>query len=415
MCDRNCLGPLDVQGRILRGEKLIFEGDFQVYVGPDAKSWIYFNLVAGDWSLINEFNSPSVDIAVNGRTTHGGHLTLNKCTFINLKNNFQAGAAKGKNSMEDVGTKVVLQGLGGLDIVFEEVTGSEELVVSYTLINWFLPRNLGAVATTSFLWNFSQSRNDQEGWADDLDSGVARYLPVSLAQAKLPNLDTLARADAEMDDLCWLASLCSGVATTWCMRQIKSGNNLLEISVFNKCPSTDAAGKIGYNVFSSLAAEYPRVFLADALPNFQRSKAELKLEKVVNYVELAREQKVVELKIATSVLCLELLTYQCCLKAGRTPENLEGKNLVNKLSDLRKYFRFIDKKFTDDVLRGGIRNPLLHTGQIPLMNFQELSDWADGLYSLTVKMLFCILGYHGKYRDNSQGNALVDAPMEKLP
>src|SRR5207244_3654792 len=136
----------------------------------------------------------------------------------------------------------------------------------------------------------------------------------------------------------------------------------------------------------------------------------LRLGEVVDYMEQARHQKVIQVRIAILVLCLELLSYQWCLQNSSTADELSDKNIVSKLKFMRKTFRFIEKRFTDEALRKDIRNPLIHSGQIPLMSFEDLFKWADDLYVLALRILLCRLGYTGKFSDLTQGMNMVATP-----
>jgi hypothetical protein len=70
---------------------------------------------------------------------------------------------------------------------------------------------------------------------------------------------------------------------------------------------------------------------------------------------------------------------------------------------------FIDKKFAEEA-RETVRNPLLHTGEIPGLTMQEKAEWYDDLYALSFKMLLFILSYKGKWFDLSDLWNVVDAP-----
>jgi len=154
-----------------------------------------------------------------------------------------------------------------------------------------------------------------------------------------------------------------------------------------------------------------KLFLESTIASFLTFQDSLRLHEVIDFLEQARHQKVVHIQLAVEVLALELLSHAWCLQDGLTVQQLSSMHIEGKLGRMRRSFSFIEKGFTNDILRRDIRNPLIHSGQIPLLSRTDLDSWTDDLYLLALRLLFCILGYRGKYRDFSKNFTMVNAPI----
>jgi hypothetical protein len=208
-----------------------------------------------------------------------------------------------------------------------------------------------------------------------------------------------------------LISLATGIATRWAARQIWQDGALVQEMFLRRTLTTTAEDKSSYDLLSNLEEPNLRNFLESCVTNYRAAESSLCLNTVTAYLEQARHEKNLELKLVALVLGLETLSYQWCLRDGLSAQELNKKNLQNKLFHMRKQrFHFIGKGLLSDDLRKGLRNPLIHSGQIPMMTTEEKLVWADSLYDLSLRILFCELGYRGRYRDLTKGLATVCAP-----
>ncbi len=405
-----------------------------VYVGPDAKAWIWLSPISAHPSLLQQFLTAQVgEIVVKGTLADGRSLSVQRCATAHVNTNGAGGfiSFKGGNMTANLtGPTTVVATLLVLSPLVVQNTANEHLAdvkVRYTLINALFcgeqdtvkheggtkssRRDRFTVQSAKYTWEIAWLAHFNKEQVDDLKSGLIQSLPTATMETPLDSVANPKESDDEAEAITRLLTLATGIATTWVVREVWSGEKLIQQWFERKGLSTNAEGKARYEAISNLTdASALRVFLEETLPRFQQLESSLRLGEVVDYMEQARHQKVIQVRIAILVLCLELLSYQWCLQNGSTEDELSDKNIVSKLKYMRKVFRFIEKRFTDDALRKDIRNPLIHSGQIPLMSFEELFKWADDLYVLALRLLLCTLGYTGKFSDLTQGMNLVATP-----
>jgi hypothetical protein len=411
-----------------------FQTSAGVYVGPDAEAWIWLPLDKAHPLLLQSFFTGQVGaISVRGEFDDGRNFSAERCASAHVNSNGAGGfisVKEGKMTANITGPRTVMTNLLVLSPLIIQSPRSEQIIdirVSYTLINALFigenetvkfegstrnsRRDRFMVKSTKYSWEIAWLEQFDKEQADDLKSGLIQFLPTATMQTQLSSIANPKEFDDEAEAITRLLTLVTGIGTTWVVREIWSGDKLIQQWFERKGLSTNAKGKARYEAISNLSdLSSLRLFLEQTLANFQRVETNLRLNDVIDYLEQARHQKVIQVRIAILVLCLELLSHQWCLQNGCTEDQLNDKNIVSKLAYMRKAFRFIEKRFTDDTLRKDIRNPLIHSGQIPLMDFKELHKWADDLYILALRIILCILGYTGNYSDLTQGMNLVPTP-----
>lgn len=301
------------------------------------------------------------------------------------------------------------------------------MVVRYTLLNALfsgtqMTQKISGFTTSSRLDRFgfrSTLFNWEAAWMDSIEqehiealrNGLVAVLPTAIISVEIEPQVPPEQHDHEAESITRLLSLGSGVATRWAARQIWQEGQLIQEMFVRRIVTTTAEDKSRYNLISNCDESNLEHFLTSCLTKYREAETALCLNAVITYLEQARHEKNPELKLAVLILALETLSYHWCLRDGLSAQQLESIPLQNKLLRMRnRKFKFIEKAIVNHTLRTGLRNPLIHSGQIPMMATEEKLIWVNSLYALSLKILLCELGYRGRYRDLANGLALVSAP-----
>jgi hypothetical protein len=178
---------------------------------------------------------------------------------------------------------------------------------------------------------------------------------------------------------------------------------------------TDAHSNVNYELIANHAGGAAlKDFLEQAYPHYVNLRGPVGLTEFIGWMLQVSAQSVLESKVAIAVLALEAVSTRWCMSQGANPiteQQVLAMNVQQKLNRMRRHgMDFIEADFTE-ALREDIRNPLLHTGAIPLMTPREKREWADKLYMLGFRILMKLLQYRGKHRDMLRDYALIDAPQ----
>jgi len=427
--DRGIVPPSPVKLHLIHDHLPSFEVAGTFYVGPDARAWVWFEQVLPAW--LQFFSQvPPGGFRVQGIFDDGRMLLIEKAYMtyhdFNIDQCFSGFSNEGTIHRRGP-IRMCFTALAHSSAIVrgEQKMTSDTLQIKYTLINAIFwgtemisiegtTKTYRGRFTVSFgqrVWDFVRFSGFTKELEMDLKNGLVDIIPTATAGVSVVNAHEVNMADKEIDALCRLISLVSDAATTWVVRQLWSGNTLVEELFASRSVTTDAANKSRYDIISNICpADGLKLFLESSIKSFLTLEDSLRLHEVVDYLEQARHQKVLQVQIAIVVLGLELLSHAWCLRDGLSEQQLSSMNIERKLGRMRRSFRFIEKGFTNDILRRDIRNPLIHSGQIPLLSQSQLTSWVDDLYLLTLRLLFCLLGYKGKYRDFSNGFSMTDAP-----
>jgi hypothetical protein len=220
--------------------------------------------------------------------------------------------------------------------------------------------------------------------------------------------------DATVDAICWLMSIASGCAVADPIRQVVAADRLVQERFRPRMVSTNAHSNVNYELIANHAGGPSlKDFLEQTYAQFVNQSALLGLPQFIGWMLQASSQTVLESKTAIGVLALEAVATRWCMMPGPNALNEEqviAMGLQQKLNRMRRNgMDFIETDFTE-ALREDIRNPLLHTGAIPVLTPREKAEWADRLYMLGFRILMKVLGFRGKHRDMAHDYRLVDAP-----
>ncbi len=219
----------------------------------------------------------------------------------------------------------------------------------------------------------------------------------------------------QVDSICWLLSIASGCAVADPIRQVITGDRLVQEEFTPRLAPTDAHSNVNYELIANHAGGPSlKDFLEQSYPQFVNLRTTLGLPEFIGWMLQISAQTVLESKVAIGVLALEAISTRWCMTQGAQPLSEQAAlnmNLQQKLNRMRiNGIDFIERRFTE-ALREDIRNPLLHTGAIPLLTPREKSEWADKLYMLAFRILLKLVQYQGKHRDLLSEYALIDAPQ----
>lgn len=394
-----------------------YESPIAVYAGPDAVRYIACGLPPGPLSLPQDLRVEGV--RVEGTISGGRRLAAIRCrpTGFDFK-------ATGEGSYS-----IIVLRADEEEMVLESLP--EEQVpfrVDWTLINALFdgiewtPRETGAGCRSDTVTFNSDNRQWRLRWhpaledgdRNDLSSGILSALPTATLSTELPERGALHDADEEAFAITRLLSLVTGSSVGGASRRVNYGEAIVR-ETFVEWPINGSARNYTNH---SLIGNNPglggalREFLNQTVGAYRRLDPDLGLSVVIGYLEQARSNPSIEIRLALSVFALEALTHRLCLPDGMTEEQLEKQNIEQKLNRLRGRLRmgFIDKKFVGEARRD-IRNPLLHTGQIPTLSLSEKIEWYHELYALAFKMLLFLLGYSGRWLDPSRKYQPTEAPQ----
>ncbi len=421
--------PSPIRLRFIHEDLPLLDVTGTFYVSSDARVWIWFEQVSPEWfAFLQSF--PAKTFSVEGVFEDGRTLLIKKAQMIYQEVNthhreFSSPKVGTIHSQGPTQSCFTAMALSSVTIKHGQKTPLNGLRVRYTLINaifWGTEmikvegtgrsyRGLLPLSVGSRLWKLVRLEGFSQDYEADLKNGIATILPTATAEITAVKLEEIPTTDKEINALCRLISAVTCASTTWVVRQTWDGNTLIEEFFASQSVNTDAVDKSRYNVIDGIGEDGLKTFLESSVHNFLTLEYSLQLHKVIDYMEQSRHQKVLQVQIATILVGLELLSYMWCLRDGLTEQQLETMNIESKLGRMRRTFRFIEKGFTNEILRRDIRNPLIHSGQIPLLSTSELVSWNDDLYLLTLRLLFALLGYKGKYRDFSKGFTVVTAPI----
>lgn len=412
-----------------------FQAEAHIYVGPDTNGWMWFTLGNAEAAAIKQIlEHQIVEISVQGQLSDGSAYSIEKCVVSHAHTNSgpcHASFSGGKMTIRTPQFPTVKPTLLARSPVIVQRNTSTEGVnfrVSYCLINAIFVGEIESAKddgrsrssrrdrvqfkSTRYSWNLVWLEGFDEEQRDCLRSGLVSYLPTACLETTLTVVSEPQDFDDEAEAICRLLSLASGVATTWSARRVWQGEKLIQEWFERKCPPTTAEAKSRYELISNIDdLGALREFLEKTVSEYRRKESTWKLNEAIDYLELARSQKVVQLQLAVLVLALELISHQWCLQNGLTADQLAKMNIQQKLGRMKgKEFRFIERCFIEDALRADIRNPLLHSGQIPNMQFREMTAWSNALYDLAVRIIFYVLGFEGRYRNLTKSLAITDAP-----
>ena len=413
-----------------------FEAQVHMHVGPNGEAWISLapqQVPAAALPCLIDRNMKNVKVA--GQFADGGRFESPNCFLEQF--NFQGGegavyatAAQGMEIRLNAPPKIecVLIVMGATHVTHRGREDSKRYRVVYTLVNavfdgidWSEFVEDGKTqrradhftfAAAGRRWTLRWLPNYDKGVKAKLTSGLWKSAATATLETSDVDLGSLDALDREMDSICWLLDAATGCQVAAPVRQIINGEMLVEERAEPRIPHSPAASTTHYELISNHEpATGLKQFLETTVGEFLAQRDTLRLTDYLGWMNQVRTHPVIEVKTVTSVLAIELISFVWCTTHGITPQQAELMNIEQKLNRMRKDgMHFIDKKFTATDLRGGLRNPLMHTGLVPLMTHKELQVWSADLYHLAYRILLYVLRYKGQYRDPTQDYKLVDAP-----
>ncbi|NLX96973.1 MAG: hypothetical protein GXY83_12435 [Rhodopirellula sp.] len=395
-----------------RGE---YETELGVFVGPDARRWIWIAPPPGRLQLPHDLRVQGV--RPRGRTAAGQEFGPVET------------APSALSAGTDMPTRVLLR-VDGLEFtILHRPRQDAPVQVEYTLINaifdgvdWSPDSAAGAEASRIDKFSFT---NGPRQWVlqwlptfrkadiDNLSNGIVQMLPTATLATTVDSAAELADAEDEAYAITRLLSLVTGSSVGGAKRRILRGGHVTEETYLEWANFGTSRTYKNHALICNCPelADSLRSFMTTAVAPYRAQDNDLGLSRVIGYLEQARSNNVADIRVALCVFALEALTHRLCLRDGLTPDQLAKMNIQQKLNRCRNRMGmgFIDKHMAEEA-RDTVRNPLLHTGEIPGLSMPEKVKWYDDLYALAFKMLLFLLGYKGKWFDLSDQWNIVNAP-----
>jgi hypothetical protein len=301
--------------------------------------------------------------------------------------------------------------------------------VEWTLINalfdgieWSLDPTAGSGASRIDRFSFA---NGPQKWVlkwlptfrkadiDNLSNGVVQMLPTATLATTVNSAAALADAEDEAFAITRLLSLVTGSSVSGARRRILQEGDVTDETYLEWAKIGTSRTYKNHALICNCPelADSLRSFMTTAVAPYRAQDNELGLSRVIGYLEQARSNNVADIQVALCVFALEALTHRLCLRDGLSPDQLAKMNIQQKLNRCRNRMGmgFIVKSMAEDA-RDTVRNPLLHTGEIPGLSLPEKVKWYHDLYALAFKMLLFLLAYKGQWFDPSDQWKVVNAP-----
>jgi len=117
------------------------------------------------------------------------------------------------------------------------------------------------------------------------------------------------------------------------------------------------------------------------------------LARFVDLLLKAMHATYAETRAAGAIMALECIGTHWCMANGWTADQLVGKPVTEKLKEMNKSLKFMDRKFLGDWLRKDLRNPLMHTGVVPTMTLKDVYEAGSELLVPATDIFFRLLGF----------------------
>ena len=401
-----------------------------IMVGPDGTAWVWFTTIAVDY-FSHIAAQEATAVAVSGALAGGRRFEANECYIENVDMHGKEGTARHDATGWQVDLAnppefvVLLMVAGGLRVFAgDPIEGG--CTVEYTLLNAVFDGtekteydgrksfrvDTFPVKTAARQWTLRSHRDFNKEGKAALDMGTVDFLPTATLSARLVNMDSAADADEEAHVVCRLLSLATGAATSWTARHVHDdkGN---EWHYAGYRPSTGVRNRSHYELVSNHRP--PRglqKLLTQCTDTYANVRQKYGLDRAIGFLEQARVQKVMDVELVLAILALETLTYYWCLADGVTPVQMKKMNIEEKINRMAKSFQGIDRKgLKTNLLRTDVRNPLMHTGEIPAMTAKEMVSWGDRLYVLAFRIIVTLVGYDGLFGDPTASQAEAGASL----
>ncbi|MCO8124754.1 hypothetical protein NHH03_23655 [Stieleria sp. TO1_6] len=387
------VGPLDCRARIMWPSKPPYDSPAIIYIGPDGRSWLEARPPS---SLDLPADFQSGPIAAEVTLAGAAPLQLQLTPTI-----FDANISVDDPSETKIGFRI-----SQTPIVFwptsSEDSEGKQVRVELSLLNCLHEAFVGSIKFTGFgyQWELSDLFNGRSESANSIRNGLIDSLATTL-------LTTTCGADEvqKVVDDAWkisrLLSFALGTSVSGCVVKFSQGERS-QLHSYYEWPKFGTATNA--REFSFFDTERTPGGLADflsvACANFNRIESSHLPSIVIGYLEQARSNNVSDIRVALCVFAAECFSYQIERANGVTEQQLSSRSIEQKLNRCKNHYgmAFIDRQFTGET-RANVRNPLMHTGQIPSMNVEDKYKWSQEMYMLVSRMVFHQFGFTGEFID----------------
>jgi hypothetical protein len=387
------------------------ECDMVVYVAPTGESWLV--ITGGSKALLDcVFRSTEDWLVIDGEFAGGGRFSVSRvhCSSVAV----------------DQGVVGYGKAYSPLRVAYAEAGPEQAMRVRQYLTN-LCYTGTEAVRDAADGWSASaitvplggrECRLEHVGDYDKrkalLEKGGVRVLPTAVLERREPVVQGgVAGVLAEGAAMTRLAGMATGTDVRAAAYELIDKDGMaveaafLPVITLDFCPA--------YATFSLVGVPNSGVSLTELLTQctaeYIAKEEPYQLSDFVTYVTLARSSIWLPGSIAHLLLGLEcVLTAFLINVKHEAPEGVIKKSITQKLKAFNADYRFVDSRYTGDWLREDIRNPLLHTGVIAVMNSAQLYEAFWELYVLSYLIFLAIVGYDGRFRPKRDSWDTVQVP-----
>ncbi|MGF1987083.1 MAG: hypothetical protein RMY62_004380 [Nostoc sp. ZfuVER08] len=205
--------------------------------------------------------------------------------------------------------------------------------------------------------------------------------------------ESIKEIEDEIKSISWFLSLLNINGTFTPVIEYSDGNDVVKFSIENTVKNNFHRNCIIDNL---LIEEGIMNAFIECYQNYKNWQKNSDINTLISFMVEINQQKYIDIKLATMLMAYEYLLFKYLLNQGLT-QNEIGDNIQQKLKQANKYLRFIPSKMMDETLRGSVRNPLFHQGEIPRLQSNEKIEIFKQYYNLMIKIVLKILGYTGEY------------------
>ncbi len=394
-------GPVEGTGEISCAGNTI-SVNFKFLVGPDGESLLHCQPTSFS-NLVGEISIAAPEaFGFTGRLSNGAQIA---CDKIYIENSH---ISKDVSSPVDIQWRCVT----GDAVYIKPETELEDFPLngSFGLSNFdFLGTEFSTIGNQRIRDKFSfdlsgrhytiqKLQEDKERFEAVRSRRIQRILTAEI-KTTIDNQAELSEIKKVVNSISWMLSAALGtkILNHYCI--VYSGDSVV-YAEFYPCVSSEYT-RGGILLDDKNKPDILACYIEDHLSKFETSCQEYDIKKYIDYLCFSQRSLPVEMKLVSVIMALEMICGKICeFDSGWTNNQLEVSNIQQKMRHANNVkLRFIPSRYTQDWLRGDIRNPLIHTGVIHTHSPKQLFEIFRELYVLAVQIYFSLIGYTGQYVD----------------
>lgn len=225
---------------------------------------------------------------------------------------------------------------------------------------------------------------------------IGRIANAILSQVSIPidQDENIQEIEEEARSISWFLSLLNVDSSFIPIIEYFSGEKIIQYSIENTVKNNLNRSYIIDNV--RIDEGIPKAFI-DCYGNYKDWQAKIDINTLIGFLAEINQQKYIDLKLAAMLMAYEYFLTKYLISQNSLRQDQVSNSIQDKLKSINCHLRFIPSQMMDDTLRGSIRNPLFHQGEISLMNLNDKIDVFKRYYNLLIRIVLRVLNYTGKY------------------